>query len=44
MEPTRDETDTDRDRPAAVSEREGGPGAPEAGEADEEALPTAQAL
>ncbi len=42
MEPTKDETDTDRDRPAAVSEREGGPGAPEAGEADEEALPTAQ--
>ena len=42
MEPTKDETDTDRDRPAAVPEREGGPGAPEAGEADEEALPTAQ--
>ena len=51
MEPTKDETDTDRDRPAAVSEREGGPGAPEAGEvgevgeaeeADEEASPTAQ--
>ena len=42
MEPTKDETDTDRDRPAAVPEREGGPGAPEAGEADEEVLPTAQ--
>ena len=42
MEPTKDETDTDRDRPAAVPEREGGPGAPEAGEADEEALPAAQ--
>ena len=42
MEPTKDETDADRDRPAAVPEREGGPGAPEAGEADEEALPTAQ--
>ena len=43
MEPTKDETGTDRDRLAAATEKKGGPGVPESGRADEGASPAAGA-